>query len=110
MRVIIRDAEWVIRSAVMSSDGGQQLTCDGVSELVKDKESIFLTKLEREIEVLDPAETELVLDPSSGYADSLLYIESQLRRRAINDDQIHIAHKGAMDLVPYQLEPSHTST
>ncbi len=106
MRVIIRDAEWVIRSAVMSSDGGQQLTCDGVSELVKDKESIFLTKLEREIEVLDPAETELVLDPSSGYADSLLYIESQLRRRAINDDQIHIAHKGAMDLVPYQLDPA----
>ena len=106
MRVIIRDAEWVIRSAVMSSDGGQQLTCDGVSELVNGKESIFLTQLEGQIEVLDPAETELVLDDSSGYADSLLYIESQLRRRAINDEQIHIAHKGAMDLVPYQLDPT----
>ena len=49
MRVIIRDAEWVIRSAVMSSDGGQQLTCDGVSELVNGKESIFLTQLEGQI-------------------------------------------------------------
>lgn len=106
MRVIIRDAEWVILSAVMSSGGGQQLTCDGVSELVKGRQSIFLTQLEGPIQVLDPAKTELVLDRSPGYADALLYIESQLRRRAINDDQIHIAHKAAMNLVPYQLDPA----
>ena len=45
-------------------------------------------------------------DTSSGYADSLLYIESQLRRQSINDERIHIAHQGAMDLVPYQTDPA----
>ena len=106
MRVVIRDAEWVIRKVDTSSDGGQQLTCDGVSELVRDKPAIFLTQLEGDIQVLDPAETQLVQDGSSGYADSLLYIESQLRRQSINDEQIHIAHQGAMDLVPYQIDPT----
>ena len=106
MRVVIRDAEWVVRKAEQSSDGGQQLTCDGISELVKGTESIFLTNLEGEIQILDPAETTLVNDDSSGYANSLLYIESQLRQHAINDEKIHIAHQGAMDLVPYQLDPA----
>ena len=106
MRVVIRDAEWVIRKVDTASDGGQQLTCDGVSELVRDKTALFLTRLEGKVQVLDPAQTTLVSDESSGYRDSLLYIESQLRRQAINDEQIHIAHQGAMDLVPYQLDPA----
>jgi len=106
MRMVIRDAEWIIRKADTSSDGGKQLTCDGVSELVRDKPAIFLTKLEDDIQVLDPAQTTLVQDSSSGYADSLLYIESQLRRQSINDERIHIAHQGAMDLVPYQIDPA----
>lgn len=106
MRVVIRDAEWVIRKVDTASDGGQQLTCDGVSELVRDKTALFLTRLEDDIQVLDPALTRLVQDDSPGYSDSLLSIESQLRRQSINDDKIHIAHQGAMDLVPYQLDPA----
>jgi len=106
MRVVIRDAEWVVRKVDTSSDGGQQLTCDGVSGLVRDKAAIFLTRLEETIQILDPAQTELVQDGSPGYSDSLLYIESQLRRQVTNDDRIHVAHQGAMDLVPYQLEPA----
>jgi hypothetical protein len=91
MRVVIRDTEWIIRKAVLASDGGQQITCDGVSELVKGREGIFLTTLENNIQILDPAKTQLVLDSSSNYADSLLFIESQLRRQAINDERIHVA-------------------
>lgn len=105
MRIVIRDAEWVVRRVDRSSDGGQLLTCDGVSELVRERESKFLTKLEGRIDVLDPAETKLEADDSSGYSKSLLYIESLLRQRSVNDAQIHVAHKGAMDLVPYQLDP-----
>ncbi len=106
MRVVIRDAEWVVRKVDLASDGGQMLTCDGVSELVRDQPAIFLTSLEDGIQVLDPAEIRLEQDDSPGHADSLLYIESQLRRQSINDDRIHIAHEAAMDLVPYQLEPA----
>ncbi|MFK7776945.1 MAG: helicase-related protein [Gimesia sp.] len=105
-RVLIRDAEWVIRRIDSSSDGGQQLTCEGISEIVRDKEAIFLTALEDSIQILDPAETELICDTSTGYQDSLLYMESLLRQVVPNDDSIHLAHKAAMDLVPYQLDPA----
>lgn len=105
-RVVIRDAEWVIRKVDMSSDGGYQLTCDGVSELVQNKSGIFLTNLEEDVQVLDPSETQLVEDDSAGYNSSLLYIESLLRRAVPNDDHIHIGHQAAMDPVSYQLDPA----
>jgi len=105
-RVEIRDAEWVIRRVDISSDKGQQLTCDGISELVRGKETLFLTQLEDEIKILDPATTKLVQDTSNAFEQSLLYIESQLRQAIPNDQKIHVAHQAAMDLVPYQLDPA----
>ena len=105
-RVLIRDAEWVIRRIDRSPDGGYQLVCDGVSELVREREAIFLTKLEQAITVLDPADTRLVPDPSPGFADSRLYVESQLRQAVPNDERIHVAHGAAMDPAPYQFEPA----
>ena len=104
-RVIIRDAEWIVRR-VDHAPGGYQIVCDGVSELVRGREAVFLTALERSIESLDPARTKLVADTSPQFADSLLYMESQLRQAVPNDDRIHVAHTAAMDLVPYQLDPA----
>ena len=105
-RVEIRDAEWVIRRVDVSSDKGYQLTCDGISELVRGKEAIFLTQLEAEVKILDPATTKLVQDDSNAFEKSLLYIESQMRQARPNDQQIHIAHKAAMNVVPYQFDPT----
>ena len=67
-RVVIRDAEWVIRRVDRSPDGGYQLVCDGVSELVREREAIFLTTIESDIQVLDPADTRLVPDASRSSA------------------------------------------
>ena len=105
-RVVIRDAEWVIRRVDRCPDGGYQLVCDGVSELVREREAIFLDSIEADIQVLDPADTRLVLDESPGFADSRLYLESQLRQAVPNDERIHVAHGAAMDPAPYQLEPA----
>lgn len=107
-RVEIRDAEWVIRRVDVTSDKGYQLTCDGISELVRGKEAIFLTQIEDQdnVKILDPATTALVQDKSNSFEQSLLYIESQLRQATANDEQIHVAHQAAMDLVPYQLDPT----
>ena len=105
-RVVIRDAEWVIRRVDRCPDGGYQLVCDGVSELVREREAIFLTSLESDLQVLDPADTRLVPDESPGFADSRLYLESQLRQAVPNDERIHVAHGAAMDPAPYQLEPA----
>ena len=104
-RVVVRDAEWIVRR-VDHAPGGYQIVCDGVSELVRGREAVFLTALEPTIQVLDPAETELVPDDSAQFTDSILYMESQLRQTVPNDTEIHVGHTAAMDCVDYQLDPA----
>jgi hypothetical protein len=43
-RAVIRDEEWLIRRVDPSTDGGWLLTCDGISDLVRGKDALFLTK------------------------------------------------------------------
>jgi superfamily II DNA or RNA helicase len=105
-RAVIRDEEWLIRRVDPSADGGWLLTCDGISDLVRGQDALFLTQLEEQIEVLDPAATELVPDGSPTYNATLLYLESMRRRSVANDDKIHLGHRGVMNLVPYQLDPA----
>lgn len=105
MRIVIRDAEWVIQKVDSSSDGGLLITCEGISELVRGREGRFLTSLENKIEILDPKNTVLVEDDSSGYSASKLYIESMLRQRVPTDEKVHLGHKAAMDPLPFQLDP-----
>ena len=104
-RVVIRDAEWIVRR-VDNAPSGFQLVCDGVDELVRGREAVFLTALEPPIQVLDPANTELVPDESAQFSDSILYMESRLRQAVPNDAEIHIGHTAAMDLVPYRTGPA----
>lgn len=78
-RALIRDEEWLIRRVDPSADGGWLLTCDGISDLVRGHSALFLTALEDEIAVLDPAETLLVQDDSPTYNDTLLYSVDTLK-------------------------------
>lgn len=105
-RVLIRDEEWLVRRVDPSSDGGELLVCDGVSDLVRGRTAHFLTKLEERIELLHPAQTRLVQDDSSHFNASMLYIEGVLRRNLPNDDRIRLGHRAVMNLVPYQLDPA----
>ena len=105
-RAVIRDEEWLIRRVDPATDGGYLLTCDGISDLVRGQSALFLTSLEDTIEVLDPAETELVPDVSPTYNATVLYLESLRRRGVANDDKIHLGHRGVMNVVPYQLDPA----
>lgn len=109
-RVLVRDAEWLVRRVDRTSTGGQSLSVIGLSELVKDKESVFLTEIENDvgtgIEVMDPVDTRLVLDTSGSFRDSLLYIESLLRQTSPTDEKLYTGHHAAVDAVPYQLDPT----
>ena len=106
-RIVVRDAEWIVRRVDPLSDGGSQLTCTGVSELVREREAVFLTRLEERDQGLwirlRPLSSPT---PHPGSAHSLLYIESLLRRAVPNDQRIRVARRAAMDEVPYQLEPA----
>lgn len=79
MRVVIHNEEWLIRPPSPTKGGGYLPSCDGISELVRGQEALFLTELEDAIEILDPANTQLAADTSDKYSASLLYIESQCR-------------------------------
>ena len=103
---MIRDEEWLIRRVDPSADGGWLLSCDGISNLVRGQSALFLTELEDDIEVLDPALTLLVPDTSSAYNNTMLYLESQRRRTVPNDTNIHMGHRAVMNVVPYQLDPA----
>lgn len=105
-RIVVRDAEWLVRKVDKTSTGGQALSVIGISELVKDKESIFLDEVDKDIQVLDPVDTKLVPDTSSSYQKSLLYMESLLRQTPPTDNNLYIGYKAAMDAVPYQLDPA----
>ncbi|HKJ88830.1 MAG TPA: SNF2-related protein, partial [Gammaproteobacteria bacterium] len=106
MRAEIRDAEWRINKVDHSSDGGYLLSCEGLSELVRGKEALFLTNLESGLRILDPRETTLVNDTSAGHRASLLYLETLIRRSAPSDQRIHLGHRAALDQMPYQLDPA----
>ncbi len=106
-RIEVRDAEWLVRKVDRTETGGQAIHVVGMSELVKDKEAIFLSDAEKEITVLDPADTKLVMDPSTAFTKSRLYIESLLRKTTPPaDNQLYIGHRAAMDVLPFQLEPA----
>ncbi len=74
VRVEIRDAEWRIKCVDRTSDGGELLTCEGLSELVRGREATFLSKIEKSIRILAPEDTLLVDDTSSSYSASRLYL------------------------------------
>lgn len=108
MRVIIRDEEWMVKKIEINNLGNKALHCVGVSPLVKDRESIFLTDLER-ITVVDPAKITLCTDDSLHYNRTKLYLESQWRQLIPTDTNLHIGHRAAMDMMPYQLDPTKLS-
>lgn len=108
MRTIIRDEEWMVKRIVTNSLGNKALYCVGISPLVKDREAIFLTDLEK-IQIVNPAEVKLVPDHSARFRRSLLYLESQWRQKIPTDTNIHVGYKAAMDPMPYQLDPAKQS-
>lgn len=106
-RIVVRDEEWVVRRMQKAMPGGRAVHVVGLSELVRGKEAIFLSDLDR-ITELAPEDTALVADDSPQYRRTRLYLEALLRRTPppAGDDRIYLGHKGAMRNAPYQLYPA----
>lgn len=104
-RVLIRNEEWVVRDVSPCDMGGWQLECVGVSELVMSREGIFLSELDP-VTVLDPAAIELVGDDSPEFLTSRVYLEARLRQTVPTGPELALGYAGAMDTLPFQLEPT----
>jgi ERCC4-related helicase len=105
-RIEIRDAEWLVRKTERTSRSGNVIYAVGVSGIVRNKEAVFVESFEDGIEIIDPATTALVADPSAYFTDTLLYLEGQLQRTLPVSDSPVIAHKAAIDNLPFQLRPA----
>ncbi len=105
-RIVVRDAEWLIKLTTRMSNDLLVVDVVGVSDFIKGRTAQFIDQLEDDLKVLDPESTALVADKSSGYRDSLLFIEAHLRQTAPTGNDLYVGHKAAMDMLPYQLDPA----
>lgn len=105
-RLRIRDEDWLVRRVDRTSSGQRRFTVVGLSALVRDRESLFLEDFEEKVEVIDPNTTVPVADDSPNYRDTRLHLESLFRQTIPNDSKIHLGHRAALDVVPYQLDPA----
>ncbi len=87
-RVLIRDAEWLVRKVDRTATNRQAVSVVGLSQIVKDREAIFLDEIDQ-IELLNPEDTDLVPDTSSFYRDSLLFMESLCGNPADGRTSLH---------------------
>lgn len=108
-RIIARDEEWLVRRIDRTESGAQLLTVTGLSSLVRDREAKFvdaIEALEEPIRVVDPKSTSPVHDASPYYRDTRLFLEALLRQTVPPDARLCVGHRGAMDVLPYQLDPA----
>ncbi|SCL29845.1 SNF2 family N-terminal domain-containing protein [Micromonospora rhizosphaerae] len=105
-RIVVRDEEWLVRSVKTGTADGTMIKAVGVSEFVQDVEATFFTELE-DITPLVPEETELVLDTSSRFRQSRLFLEAVLRRTPLprTERGLALADRFLLDPLTYQQRP-----
>ena len=108
-RIIARDEEWLVRRVDLISPDAHLLTVTGLSPLVRNREATFIDRIEEldePIQLVDPKTTMPVHDSSPYYRDTRLFLEALLRQSVPPDTRLTLGHRGAMDLLPYQLDPA----
>ena len=108
-RIFARDEEWLVRSVDLTPSGAHLLTVTGLSPLVRNREAKFIDRVEEldePIQLVDPKTTAPVHDSSPFYRDTRLFLEALLRQSVPPDARLTIGHRGAMDVLPYQLDPA----
>lgn len=104
MRVLCRDAEWLVQRVEASNDAGTHHAVHvvGVDDLVRGHQAIFLTQLDR-IEPVDPRKTKLVQDDTNGFRRAKLFLEAQLRQMPAAGEEPDLQGLGAFDPMPFQV-------
>ena len=105
IRILCRDAEWLVTRVEVSDDANQEFAvhCVGVDDLVRGHQAIFLTQLDR-IEIVDPHQTRLVADASNGYRLSKLFLEAQLRQMPATGIEPDLTGMGVFKPMRFQEE------
>lgn len=104
MRVLCRDAEWLVQRVDASNEAGTQHAVQviGIDDLVRGHQAVFLTQLDH-IEPIDPRDTRLVPDSSNGFRRAKLFLEAQLRQMPAAGEKPNLERLGAFDPMAFQL-------
>ncbi len=105
-RIGNRGEDFLVTDVIENYDGSFLITAEGISELVKGRSFKFDSRIDRDIEVLDPVNTKLVADTDYGYRKTKLFLETQLRNSSTYSKKISVAHKAAFDVSHYQFDPT----
>ena len=104
-RISTRGEDFIITNTNINYDGSWLIDAEGISELVKGKRFSFDSKIDTDIQPLDPKLTRLIPDTNSGYRKTKLFLETQIRNAAVFSEKITIANKTAINPAEFQLTP-----
>lgn len=106
-RILVRDEEWLVRTAKPAPPDGTMIKAVGVSEFVQDVEATFFTGLDK-VTVMQPEDTILVQDTSSRFRRSRLFLEAVLRRTPLPQSErgLALADRFLLDSLTYQQRPA----
>ncbi len=105
-RITVRNEDFLVTEVRKNHDDTHIIEAEGISELVRGKRFVFDTRIDQQIQILDPKNTRLQADHEAGYRQTKLFLESQFRNAYSTSQKITLAHKCAFDLAHYQLTPT----
>lgn len=105
-RISVRGEDFMITGVKPSDNGRHLLYTKGISELVKDRQFIFDTAVDKDIVLVDPKKMHFIPDNYNGYILSKLYIENAMRCNPLTADKLSICTKAAFNEADYQLTPT----
>ncbi len=108
-RIIVRHEEWLVKKIDRTRSGARRIAATGLSPLVRGRDALFIDKieaLEEAIQIVDPKAAVPTPDHSPYYRDTRLFLEALLRQTVPPDTRLTTGHMGAMDVLPFQLDPA----
>ncbi|MFI8940066.1 SNF2-related protein [Streptomyces syringium] len=106
-QILVRDEEWLVRTARRTDHDGDRIEATGVSEFVRDEEAVFFTGIDT-VELLEAEKTRLVSDTSSYFRRGRLFLEAVLRKTPLPQSErgLALADRFLLDPLAHQQRPA----